>query len=45
MIKTVKTVGRQERESFKVPRKVQDLIPIRRVYSDGIFLVGKDKYT
>lgn len=45
MIKTLKMVGRQEKESFRVPRKVQDLIPVRTVYEDGIFQVGHNKYT
>ena len=36
---------KQERESFKIPKKVQDVIPIKEVYRDGIFLVGKDRYS
>lgn len=45
MIRTLKNVSRQERESFKVPHTVQDLIPIRTVYSDGIFQVAPNKFT
>lgn len=40
MIKTIKTMAKQEKERYNVPRKVQDVIPIRRIWPDGIFLVG-----
>jgi hypothetical protein len=30
----------QEKEKYRVPRKVQDVIPIKRIWPDGIFLVG-----
>ncbi len=28
-----------EREKFRIPRSVQDAIPIRRIFADGIFQV------
>ena len=28
-----------------MPRKVQDIIPVRSIWPDGIFLTGKNKYT
>ena len=40
MIKTLKTMSRQEKERYAVPGKVQDVIPIRRIWEDGIFLAG-----
>ena len=40
MIKSIKAILAQDKEKFKVPRKVQDLIPIKNVWSDGIFKVG-----
>ena len=40
MIKTLKTLFSQDKERYAVPRKVQDVIPIRRIWNDGIFLVG-----
>ena len=40
MSKTLATARRQERVKFKVPRSVQDAIPIRRIWTDGIFQVG-----
>ena len=39
-MKAIKQVLRHDRESYRVPRRVQDVIPIRRIWSDGIFLVG-----
>lgn len=33
------------KEDFKVPRSVQDAIPVDRIYPDGIFEVGKNKYS
>ena len=44
MLKTLKNLLRQDKERYRVPRRVQDLIPIKRIWSDGIFLVG-NKYT
>ena len=45
MIKTLKTMQRQEREKFKIPRSVQDLIPIQTVYPDGIFQLAPGKFS
>ena len=44
MLKTLQNLLRQDKERYRVPRRVQDLIPIKRIWSDGIFLVG-NKYT
>ncbi len=41
MIKTLVRAQKAERELFTVPRSVQDAIPIRRVWPDGIFQAGK----
>lgn len=45
MIKTLKTITKQEKEKFKVPRKIHQIIPIDTIYNDGIFQVGKNKYS
>lgn len=45
MIKSLLTMQKQEREDFSVPRNVQQSIPIKRIWDDGIFLVGKNKYS
>ena len=44
MIKTLKTIFKQDKEKFIVPKGVQDVIPILAIYDDGIFQVGKEKY-
>ena len=41
IIKTLSRALKQEKERFTIPRSVQDAIPIRRVWPDGIFQVGK----
>ena len=45
MLKTLKMISRQEKEKLKVPRSVQDMIPVRTVYPDGIFEVAQGKYS
>ena len=40
MIKTLTKAQKMEREKFRIPRSVQDAIPIRRIFADGIFQVG-----
>ena len=40
MIKSIRTMMREGRERYTVPRRVQDAIPIRRIWNDGIFMVG-----
>ena len=44
MIKTLTNLFKQDKEKFVVPKGVQDVIPIKAIYDDGIFLVGKDKF-
>ena len=44
MIKTLSNFLQQDKEKYRVPRRVQDVIPIRRIWPDGIFLVGS-KYS
>ena len=44
MIKSIRTIMKQDKERYKVPRKVQAVIPIRRIWPDGIFQVG-NKFT
>ena len=35
---------KKEKELFKVPKNVQDTIPVKRIWKNGIFLVGNNKY-
>jgi len=41
-MKTLRRVRNQDKERYKVPRKVQEIIPIKRIWNDGIFLVGNN---
>lgn len=37
--------NRAEKEKYRIPRRVQDTIPVQAVFPDGMFLVGKDRYS
>ncbi len=45
MIKTLSNLFKQDKEKFVVPRSVQDVIPITAIYDDGIFQIGKNKFS
>ena len=45
MIKTLRNLFKQDKEKFVIPKGVQDVIPITAIYDDGIFQIGKDKFT
>lgn len=38
MIKTLNNTLKQDKEKYQVPKKVQDMIPVRTIYPDGIFV-------
>lgn len=40
MIKSLVFANKSEREKFTIPRSVQETIPVKCVYPDGIWLVG-----
>lgn len=40
MIKTIRSIMQQDKEKWRVPRRVQDVIPIKTIWADGIFKVG-----
>ena len=44
-MKTLKELFKRDKEKFVVPRNVQDIIPIKTIYDDGIFEVQKNKYS
>ena len=44
MIKTLRNLFKQDKEKFIVPKSVQTVIPLKTMWEDGIFLVGKNKY-
>ena len=39
-MKAIKQVMRKDHEPYRVPKRVQDVIPIKCMWRDGIFLVG-----
>ena len=41
MIKALAAANKSERDKFKIPRSVQQSIPVKCVYEDGIWLVGR----
>lgn len=45
MIKTLTKTLKQDRDHFAVPKNVQDIIPVQKVYPDGIFLSGKNRFS
>ena len=45
MLKTLSAIRKLDKESFSIPRRVQDLIPAKRIWSDGIFQVGRNKFS
>lgn len=44
MIKALTSLQKQEREDFSIPKNIQQVIPIQKIWKNGIFLVGKNKY-
>ena len=44
-MKTLKDMMKKEREKFVIPKSVQDVIPIKAVYKDGIFLLNNNNYS
>ena len=40
MMKSIRSILMQDKERYKIPKRVQDIIPIKRVWTDGIFMVG-----
>ena len=42
MIRSYTKILNQNKEKYKVPKCVQDTIPIDTIYEDGIFVIGKN---
>ena len=38
-MKAIKQVLRQDKEPYRIPKRVQDVIPIKRIWSDGKHIV------
>lgn len=44
-MKTERKLSKRNKEKLKVPKNVQDTIPVKTIYSDGIFLVDNNSYS
>ena len=44
-MRTLARIFKQDKEKFKVPRRVQNIIPIKAMWDDGIFLISRNKYS
>ena len=44
-MKTIRNLFKQDKEKFTPPKGVQDCIPVRTIYKDGIFETSKNKYS
>lgn len=44
-IKTIRNIFIQDKDRFKPPKGVQDILPVTTIYKDGIFLHQKNKYS
>lgn len=44
-MKTLNKIFKLDKEKFVVPRSSQDIIPIKALWEDGIFLIGNNKYS
>lgn len=40
MLKTLKRIIQENKEKYRIPRNVRDLIPIDTIWKDGIFKRG-----
>ena len=36
---------KKDKEKYIIPKSVQDVIPVKRIWRDGVFLIGKNKYS
>lgn len=45
MIKTLSNILKQDKERFVIPKSVQQAIPIKTVWENGIFKVGRNKFS
>jgi len=45
MLKTLRNTISQDREAVKIPKSVQDVIPARRIYEDGVFQLSNGRFS
>jgi len=45
MVRTLSNIIKQDKEKFVIPKSVQQAIPIQTIWKDGIFKVGRNKFS
>ena len=45
MLKTLRTLMKRDKEKYKIPRSVQQTIPIQGIWKDGVFQAGKGQFS
>lgn len=45
MIRTLSNIIKQDKDKFVIPKSVQQAIPIQTIWKDGIFKVGRNKFS
>ena len=45
MIKTLRNTFKQDKEKFVIPSSVQHAIPVQTIWQDGIFQIGRNKFS
>ncbi len=43
--KLLDSLLKKENDNFKIPKSVQEVIPVEKIYQDGIFQVSKNKFS
>ena len=44
-MKILNTIFKRDSDEMKIPHSVQGILPVQTIWQDGIFLVGKNKYS
>ncbi len=44
-MRSLNMYAKADRERYKPARKVQDIIPVKKIWADGLFQVGRDRYS
>ena len=44
-MKILNTIFKRDSDELKIPHSVQGILPVQTIWQDGIFLVGKNKYS
>ena len=45
MLKSLRTMLKRDKERFRIPRSVQDMVPVKRIWPDGIWMISDGKYS